>query len=343
MVERGILSLVEQVVAEISVSAPKPPLYSFLFIFITYGVPVDFLKYEVLTLVFGFTYLSRRAATQRSANTLVSTLAPIDPFSAAAAAVGLIDVLWKVSSYLNNVRHTAEAIQDKPRSLHKQIHALISVDKALTTLKRRRETDYDIPHLAKAKECWVIVESNREGCKKIVLGLEEKLAFIMAGKGKGLMNPIASALEKQASHDVRTEISGLLIKDTNSEYLDADKENRIYTENALMENGKAIEGLKIKGKTYYSELLTQLKYLIHRAGSEPNKELQQAIDAAARISAKPLNKHFFIPTTIKSFYISRIIELEELADCLKDNKISMHSYPIQKRFVVEGLGSSRKT
>lgn len=55
----------------------------------------------------------------------------MDGLSAVASTVGVIDVLWRVGRYLNNLKEGTDRIKDNIDGLHNEIKSLIAADNAI--------------------------------------------------------------------------------------------------------------------------------------------------------------------------------------------------------------------
>ena len=109
-----------------------------------------------------------------------------DPFSIVAGTVGLLDVCWRVGSYLNSVKIAAGKIEGDIDALQKEVTSLIDVNESIKKLKDMTEEadpSSSINHSPGAENLWQSVDSNTEGCKVVVLRLEEKVKDIMGKSG----------------------------------------------------------------------------------------------------------------------------------------------------------------
>ena len=106
----------------------------------------------------------------------------MEPFSGISSAVGLIDVLWRVGSYLHDLKGSAGRIEADINALRHEIDSLIAADESIENLRRTVKDaglESQINHTSAAKDLWDKVEQNRESCKGVLLKLEEKLKYII--------------------------------------------------------------------------------------------------------------------------------------------------------------------
>jgi prefoldin subunit 5 len=137
----------------------------------------------------------------------------MDPFSGIASAVGLIDVLWRVGNYLNDVKDATGRIEEDINILRDEIGALTAADHSIEDLRKTVQDaglESQINHTSAAKELWNKVEQNRESCKGVLLKLEEMLKYIIGEQQKTKATP-------------RDEIKGALgIQSTDAEKVKAE-------------------------------------------------------------------------------------------------------------------------
>jgi hypothetical protein len=133
---------------------------------------------------------------------------PVSAIGTVGAVVGLLDVLFKVGSYLNDVRGASKSIESDIKAFEEEIKALISVDKTLEGLKLRRNKVYLSSHPPDADNVWIAVESNREACKIVLLKLEETLKLIIGNEKSskrttrnGIKRPLSSHLIGEDAED----------------------------------------------------------------------------------------------------------------------------------------------
>lgn len=105
-----------------------------------------------------------------------------DPVSIIAGTVGLLDVCWKVVSYLKCVKEGAGKIEEDIDALQKEVRALIDVNESIKKFKERMEEadpSSSINHSPEVENLWQSVDSNTKDCKAEVLRLAEKVKGIM--------------------------------------------------------------------------------------------------------------------------------------------------------------------
>ncbi|KAL2062427.1 hypothetical protein VTL71DRAFT_6693 [Oculimacula yallundae] len=127
----------------------------------------------------------------------------MDPFSAGAASIGFIDVLWKLSSYLIKIQAAAKTISDEIGSFEKEIHALISINQTLEELRSTWDPDDVKSHPPKALKVWDAITKNRIACQHLVLKLEDKLRHVVDGKLEGSHRAVLVNQQKSPAHKTK--------------------------------------------------------------------------------------------------------------------------------------------
>ena len=143
----------------------------------------------------------------------------VDPFSITAGTVGLLDVCWRVGAYLNDVKNAAGRIEGDIDALQKEVTSLIDVNESIKKLKAlTEEADPSSPinHSPGVEDLWQKVDSNTEGCKDVVLRLEEKVKDIMGksqtAKPTSKIDGIKKTLKKQSTDPDLAKIHNSLSK-----------------------------------------------------------------------------------------------------------------------------------
>lgn len=105
-----------------------------------------------------------------------------DPLSIIAGTVGLLDVCWRVGSYLNDLKGATGRIEADIDALQREVTSLIDVNESIKKLKDitdEADPSSPITHSPGVEDLWQKVDSNTRGCKDVVLRLEEKVKDIM--------------------------------------------------------------------------------------------------------------------------------------------------------------------
>lgn len=130
----------------------------------------------------------------------------MDPISVIAGTVGLLDVCWRVGSYLNSVKDAAKGIEADITALQKEVTSLIDVNESIKKLKELTDEADPLSTISRSagvEDLWEKVIANTEGCKAEVLRLEERVRSIMgkndSAKPSGKMDGIRKTLRRQAT------------------------------------------------------------------------------------------------------------------------------------------------
>ncbi|KAK0099981.1 hypothetical protein ONS95_013201 [Cadophora gregata] len=165
----------------------------------------------------------------------------MDVFSGIAGTVGLIDVLWKVSHYLSNVRSASKTIQKDIGSLEDEILLLITINDTIKNLEPTDGVGLQGSQSAKVREIWDNIKSTQKACEKTLLRLEGKLRFIIDGKGEASKGASSSGSEKLGRCDTG-------IDDAENDQSGSEKESRSFHSpgSVAPESGKQtiLQGIK---------------------------------------------------------------------------------------------------
>jgi hypothetical protein len=114
-----------------------------------------------------------------------------DPFSIAIGTIGLLDVCWRVGSYLKEIEESAGKVEEEIAVLSREITSLISVNESIQKL--REATDGAVPGSSLnceplLQKLWAEVDANTDGCRAAVQKLEELLKEIIGKNGPKVAN-----------------------------------------------------------------------------------------------------------------------------------------------------------
>ena len=115
----------------------------------------------------------------------------VDPLSIIVGTVGLLDVCWRVGSYLKDVEKSAGRVEAEIAALSHEIKSLISVNESIKQLKEK--TNEAVPGTSsdnetEIKKLWKEVDANTEGCRATVENLQELLEEIVGKTGPKVAN-----------------------------------------------------------------------------------------------------------------------------------------------------------
>ena len=131
----------------------------------------------------------------------------VDPFSIIVGAAGLLDVCWRVGSYLKDVDKSAGKVEKEIAALSHEITSLISVNESIIQFKGKineavpgtsSDTKTEINTL------WKLVDTNTKGCMATVVELEELLEEIIGKKGPKVADKVDGIMKsvRRQSKDV---------------------------------------------------------------------------------------------------------------------------------------------
>lgn len=142
-----------------------------------------------------------------------------EPFSVVAGTLGLLDVCWRVGTYLNSVKNAAERIEGDIDALQNEVTSLIEVNESIKKLRDRTEEAYPSSptnHSPVVEDLWQNIDSTSEGCKVVVLRLEEKVKNIMGkremAKPTGKIDGIKKTLRRDSTDPDLVKIHNSLSK-----------------------------------------------------------------------------------------------------------------------------------
>jgi len=123
----------------------------------------------------------------------------MDPSSIISGSVGLLNVCWRVGSYLNDVKEAARNIEADLQGLQDEIDALRRIQKKTTEAGLISHLD-QAPEL---KRIWKNIDENTRGCTAVLVKLEEEVKRIMGksqqAKPKSKIDGIRKAVRRQSN------------------------------------------------------------------------------------------------------------------------------------------------
>ena len=123
----------------------------------------------------------------------------VDPFSIIAGTAGLLDVCWKVGSYLRDVEKSAGKINHEIAALSHELTSVISVIESIQHLKERTQDavpDASLNDDTEIKKLWKEVDTNAKGCTSTLEDLVELLNEII-GKNRSTVAGKVDGIRKQ--------------------------------------------------------------------------------------------------------------------------------------------------
>lgn len=106
----------------------------------------------------------------------------MNPFSVITGTVGLLDVCWRVGSYLNDVKEAAKNIEADLQGLQDEIAALRRINQVIEDLEEKTKEAgliSDLDQAPELKRIWKSIDENTQGCTAELVKLEEEVKRIM--------------------------------------------------------------------------------------------------------------------------------------------------------------------
>ncbi|KAL9601247.1 MAG: hypothetical protein Q9219_002652 [cf. Caloplaca sp. 3 TL-2023] len=280
-----------------------------------------------------------------------------DPFSIVAGTAGLLEICWRVGSYLGKVKAASGKIERDLAALSSEVKNLVTVNESIQTLwetQREKSPDESSSYATRIKELWRDIDLTLDGCRdvmgKLELLVEEvigKDGFEVRGKRDGIKKVLRKQSKDEEIRDLRRQISShqhnlqLALSALNLCYV---RSSQSASEQGLDYVSEKMEYWGFKLNHELASIRTQLAATNENKASTPLSIKSPTMSAAAEIASEvSLNKHFYIPRAVSSMFTGRADQLEELGNWIFNASPSMEKQHTQKRFVVYGLGGSGKT
>ena len=266
-----------------------------------------------------------------------------DPFSIAAGTGGLLDVSWRVGSYLINLNSSRGKIEQELKDLTKEVNAIVTVNTSIQALwnAQNKQIDGDSKsNGAQITTLWQNVGTVLEGCHSIMERLQALVKEIVGKDGPevtGTRDSVRKVLRKQGKEKDVDEIRQQLSNFKSSLQILFTALNFAYARNSQDSTDVSLEHLSDKLESLGFQLqseLASLRYSLESVGEGP---LRDSIKAATGIASEaPLNRYFHIPRAVSSVFTGREKLLKELKDDMDSASKDEHGH--QKRFVIYGFG-----
>lgn len=145
-----------------------------------------------------------------------------DPFSIVAGTAGILDICWRVGSYLRSVKSAASKIELDLAALSFEVNALVSVTESIQSLWNDSSgiaLDSKVPDAKRIEELWQDINLALCGCRQ-VMGRLARLVDEVIGKNgieiQGKRDGIRKVLRKQAKDDEVRDIRQQITSHQNS-------------------------------------------------------------------------------------------------------------------------------
>ena len=273
-----------------------------------------------------------------------------DPFSIAAGTVSLLDVCWRVGTYLSSLNSSRGRIEQELAHLSREVNTIISVNNSIQALwnaqKKTEPLIQTLPDGSQITNLWqnagVVLAGCRDTMEKLITLVKEiigKDGLEVTGKRDG----IKKVLRKQSREKDIDEIRQQLSNYQSSLQILLTALSFAYARNSQTSTDVSFEHLSNKLESLGFQLQTEVASLRFNLETAGEGHLRDSITAAAGLASKaPLNKYFHIPRAVSSIFTGREKLLKELKDDL-DSSSSSEDQHQQRRFIIYGLGGSGKT
>ena len=267
-----------------------------------------------------------------------------DPFSIAVGTVSLLDISWRVGTYLTNLNSSRGKIERELNDLTKEVNAIVTVNTLIQALwnaqSKQNETDAT-PDDAQVTTLWQNVGVVLEGCHSTMERLNEVVKEIIGENGPkvtGTRDGVKKVLRKQEKEREVNEIRQQLSSFKSSLQILLAALNFAYACKSQDSTDISLEHLTQKVESLGFHLQNELASVRYHLESVSEKFLCDSVNAANEIAVKaPLNRYFRIPRAVSSVFTGREVLLKQLKDDVDAaNKDKQDS---QKRFVIHGLGT----
>ncbi|KAH6672293.1 tetratricopeptide repeat domain-containing protein [Halenospora varia] len=272
----------------------------------------------------------------------------MDPFSAIAGSVGLIDVCFRVGSYLKSVEESAGKVEEEIAALSHDIDTLVGVYESLEEIWLAHQnllSGAEKPDAMYANNLWRDVFANLKDCRKTVEKLEILLEGIVGKNGPKVTSKLDGIRKQLRLQSREAELDQIRHRLTNSQaslQLLLTALNLLNIRSSFESTDLSLNRLTDKVGSF--ELLScELRAQLAQLKSLDTENLHNSITSATAVaSLVSFNKHFYIPHPVSSIFTGRETLLKELKNDLETSSPLQRNH-MQKRFVIYGLGGSGKT
>lgn len=145
-----------------------------------------------------------------------------DPFSIVAGTAGLLDICWRVSTYLAKVKEAASKIERDLAALAYEVNALITVNESIQTLwtaNKGKPIDALSRDARQIDELWQDINMTLHACRGLMDGLALLVEEVIGKDGlvvKGKRDGVKKVLRRQSNDDQIKEIRSQMNSHQNS-------------------------------------------------------------------------------------------------------------------------------
>jgi hypothetical protein len=130
-----------------------------------------------------------------------------DPFSIVAGSGSLLDVCWRIISYVRHVQAGAARVEEEVAALSHEIESMISVNQSLRvvfTTEQKASLGTSLADSVHVESLWRNVGQNLQGCQAIAEKLEGLLKGIIGkdgSKSPGKLENLKKQLRRQSKDE----------------------------------------------------------------------------------------------------------------------------------------------
>ena len=272
-----------------------------------------------------------------------------DPFSIAAGTVGLLEICWRVGSYLSTLDKSRGKLEQEIAQLSKEVNTITSANtsiQALWNVQKKHAVAQSMPDDPQIVNLWQNAGTILEGCRSTMEKLNDLVKEII-GKGghevTGTRDGIKKGLRKGSKEKHLSEIRQQLLNYQSSLQVILTALSFAYARDAQSATDVSLDRLSDKLESLGYKLQSEIASPRFNVEQTGDGYLRDSLIAANNLASKaPLNKHFHIPRAVSSIFTGRGKLLQDLKQDL-DSSSSLQEKHAQRRFVIYGLGGSGKT
>ena len=269
-----------------------------------------------------------------------------DPFSIAAGTVGLLEVSWRVGSYLSNLNSSRGKIEQELKDLTKEVNAIVTVNTSIQALwnAQNKQIVGDLKsNDDQIAKLWQNVGTVLEGCYSSMEKLQALVRELIGKDGPevtGKRDGVKKVLRKQVREKDVDEIRQQLSNFKSSLQILLTALNFAYARNSQDSTDASLGYLSDRLETLGFQLQNELASLRSNLESIGEGSLRDSIKAATGIASEAIpNRYFHIPRAVSSTFTGREKLLKELKNDM--NSASKDELGFQRRFVIYGLGKTQ--
>jgi DNA-binding transcriptional MerR regulator len=130
-----------------------------------------------------------------------------DPFSIIAGSASLLDISWRVISYISRIQEAAARVEDELSALSKEIESLVSVNSSLEdvwTSEQKAFLATSVTDTVRIDSLWRNVGTNLRDCRLVLEKLDDLLKAVHGKAGPlspGKLDNLIKQLRRESRDD----------------------------------------------------------------------------------------------------------------------------------------------